>query len=80
MQIHADSAGDRYVEINNVRVTLVLAKDRPQGKDWAGQAVLRVQAYKNAKGKAMHKGAELPAGEAKTILNFIEAVAQLGGK
>jgi len=33
MQIHTDEPGNHFIEIENVRVTLVLAKDRPNTRE-----------------------------------------------
>lgn len=57
-----DGAGNHYVNVENVRVTLVLAKDRPTEKDWPGQNCLRIQAYRGDENDALCQGAELPIG------------------
>ncbi len=72
-----DARGNPYVVVDNLRVTCVLAK--PSGKRWDETAdlYLRVQAYKGS-GKSLHRGAELPIKNSKTLLKLISAIAYLG--
>ena len=40
-----DDAGNRYDDMQNIRITYVPSEKRPEAKNWAGQDVMRVQAY-----------------------------------
>lgn len=73
-----DSSGNPYIDIGNVRITMVDKSNKPPSKDWAGtNRYLRVQAY-TGKGSSLHRGAEFPVGDIKKILEFIESVSEAG--
>ena len=73
-----DSAGNPYIDIDNVRITMVDKSNKPVSKDWAGSGkYLRVQAY-TGKGNALHRGAEFPLDDIKKILDFINSVSEAG--
>src|SRR6266545_4091670 len=42
-----DGAGHEFLEVDNVRITYVPARDRSPGANWSGSDVLRIQAYRN---------------------------------
>lgn len=77
-----DSAGNPYIEIDNIRITMVDKTDKPN-KDWAkSPKYLRIQAYKKGRissHKSLHMGAEFPVTEVKKILDFISSVSEAGG-
>lgn len=70
----SDSAGHLYVDVENVRVTYVPAKDRSTEADWAGSDVIRIQAYKG-QGCSLHYGAELPIGSPEVFIDLIAALS-----
>lgn len=73
-----DDSGNPFIDIDNVRITMVDKTNKPATKDWAGTIrYLRVQAYKG-KGKALHMGAEFPLSDIKKILEFIDSVSDAG--
>jgi len=77
-ELPKDSSGNPYVEVGNLRVTFVTATNRPAEKDWAGQDVLRFQAYRG-EGHSLFQGPELPLGgsdESQHVL--IELIEGLG--
>ena len=45
MQLETDSKDNRFVNAENVRITIVNASDRDPATDWAGTDVIRIQAY-----------------------------------
>jgi hypothetical protein len=71
-----DSVGHLYVEVGNVRLTYIPARDRSPEADWAGSDVIRVQAYKapGTADKSLHRGAEFPVADAA---GFVELIAGL---
>ena len=70
-----DSKGHYYEDIKNVRVTYIPKSDRVPGKDWAGEDVLRIQAYLTET-KVM-PGAELPVSSINDVAEFISKVIKL---
>ena len=73
-----DSAGNPYIDIDNVRITMVDKSTKPASKDWAGSVkYLRVQAY-TGNGSSLHRGAEFPVDNIKKILEFINSVSEAG--
>lgn len=80
--VSRDSAGNPYIEIDNVRITMVDKTNKPY-KDWAkSPKYLRFQAYKKGRNtlhKSLHMGAEFPVTEVKKILDFISSVSEVGG-
>lgn len=75
-----DAVKNPYVDLENIRITLVNKAAKPAQKDWKGTVkYLRIQAYKNKnKSKALHRGAEFPLSDFKKILEFIESVTNAG--
>jgi len=57
MEIQTDSAGNEFVEVGNIRITLFLDETGTTEKDWAGTPVLRVQVYRDSESKALFPGA-----------------------
>lgn len=65
MKVETDSAGNAYVDVENIRVTAV-------PKTWSGDAGIRIQAYKGDGG--LHRGAELPIPDKSTAYDFLRAI------
>ena len=78
-ETQTDNRGNPFIEVDNLRVTCVLAK--PSSKRWAKgvKLYLRVQAYKG-KGNALYQGAELPIKNQQVLLKLISAIAHLGAE
>ncbi len=73
-----DSSLNPYIDIENVRITMVDKSNKPSQKDWAGtMKYLRIQAY-TGKGKSLHRGAELPVEDVGKILEFIGSISDAG--
>lgn len=77
MKIEKDGQGNAFVRVGNVRLTYVTAEKRAAKKNWAGQSVLRVTAYRNDKNDLQHRGAEFPIGTESEALAFVEAFCAL---
>ena len=79
--IHTDSSGNLYINVDNLRITLVLACNRDPEDDWAdGEDCIRFQAYKDLeKSDALYQGAEIPLGEdpESTVFKVMEALVFL---
>jgi hypothetical protein len=70
--------GQKYVQVDDtIRITFVEAKNRTRSKNWASQDVVRVQAYIGAKGKNLHRGAEIPVGDRHGLIKVIDALCKL---
>lgn len=76
METTRDSRGNVYIEVGNLRITYVEQKNRSSLKDWPSADVIRIQAYRNSS-KALHKGAEYPVENDKSVYNLLEAFAKL---
>ena len=76
--LSTDTAGNLYVDIENVRITYVCAAHRRPDTEWAGTDVLRIQAYREPGSRALHMGAEiiLPV-NGPGVLRVIEGLACL---
>jgi len=75
--IEIDSAGNAYVDVANLRITLVLGHKRRDDKNWAGCDVLRFQAYADSTSKRIMPGPEYPIGKTSDALKLFEAVHTL---
>jgi ribosomal 50S subunit-recycling heat shock protein len=87
-----DSAGNLYVEINELRITYVPADARKKAKNWPGQDILRIQTYqdknwiyifacdrkraKNDKNRTLYKTLESPINDSD-LLELIGEIALL---
>ena len=71
-----DSSGHTYIDFNEVRLTYIPAKYRGTKKNWAGQDVVAVRAYK-AEDKGLHMGAEIPIGDGRGVVGLIAAICTL---
>jgi hypothetical protein len=82
MKIEKDTPGNPYVEVGNVRITLVPKSKRQSAKDWAGHDVIRIQSYRDdtSVSRALHRGAEFPVESHKQVVELISAVAYLIAK
>lgn len=76
MTTKLDKSGNRYLETGNLRLTFIDASKRAAKKDWAGQDVVRIQAYRG-KGRSLHRGAEFPVGTAEAALGLVAALCAL---
>ena len=76
MKIEKDGAGHTYVDVNGSRLTYIPANDRPEGKNWAGQDVIAIRAYRDD-GKNLHMGAEIPIGNGGGAIDVIAALCAL---
>lgn len=75
-----DRRGQQFVDVGEVRITLVVGKKRPPDADWAPGDVLRVQAYgrsKKTKKRVLRPGAEIPVGSPAQVLELIAAITEL---
>lgn len=72
-----DKENHVYAEVKNLRITYIPAKDRTTSKNWSGLDVIRVQSYRNAISKSLHKGAEIPIESPAAFGQFIAAVCQV---
>lgn len=71
-----DGKGNKYINAQNVRITLVDKTNNPD-KDWANiQKYIRIQA-KTGEGNKLHRGAELPFRDDSDLLDFISAFIQI---
>ncbi len=77
MNLEKDGPGHYFVDVGNVRLTYIPAKDRSGGADWSGQDVLRFQAYRDGSTRALHLGAELPIADPATFLELVEGLCLL---
>jgi len=69
-----DGAGHEFLEVDNVRITYVPARDRSPGANWSGSDVLRIQAYRSDSDKSLHMGAELPVRSPDAFIGLIAAI------
>lgn len=76
MKIQADGKGQPYIDVGNLRITLVHKDMRELGKDWAGSHVIRIQAYREDGG--LYLGAEYPIPQGyKDVWALISAINNL---
>lgn len=71
-----DDAGNLYDDVSNVRITYVPSGKRADAKNWAGQDVIRLQAYKTdpQQSQALHMGAELPIESTEVFIDLISTL------
>ena len=74
--ITVDSSGNEFVNVGTVRLTYIKAENRDEKKNWAGQDVIRIQAYKDDSNQ-LHQGAEIPIGDRESSLDLLLGVAML---
>jgi len=77
MKIEIDEPGHQFVDVGNIRLTYIPAKGRRGEADWSGQDVIRFQAYRDEKTRALHRGAELPVADACRFLALVEGLCLL---
>ena len=77
MSTHRDNKDHIYVDVENIRVTYIPARDRGASKDWAGADVIRVQAYKGSADRSLHMGAEIPVSSPEIFGQFVGAICQV---
>jgi len=73
-EVNADGSGNSYIDVYNVRVSLVEKTD--QGKDWEGaRCYLRFSAY-TGQGRGVMRGPELPLND-DNVLNILRAIVAM---
>ena len=77
MNIQTDSRDHIYIDVENIRVTYIPARDRDDSKNWAGSDVVRVQSYKGEDDHSLHMGAELPISSPEVFGSFVAAICQI---
>ncbi len=75
MNIEIDTKGNKYIQIENVRITYVNKIRRPVAKNWSNQDVIRIQALKDNGG--LHIGAEYPIYNNDSIPLLVSAIVKL---
>jgi hypothetical protein len=75
--IEMDSANNFYVNVDNVRITLVKKENRKPESDWSGKDTIRIQAYRDGTTGNLMQGAELPIGSTRDIFRFAMALFAL---
>ena len=77
MEIKIDSKQNKYIEIDNLRITYVKRINRSTIKDWPEADVIRIQAYRGNESKSLHQGAEYPVYDEKSAFNLLGSMAKL---
>jgi len=73
-----DSKGNDYIDIDNIRVTLVRAINRTAANNWPGCDVIRIQAYVDpANTSALHRGAEFPVNTKDEIIDLVRVLLEI---
>lgn len=72
-----DSKNNDYLEIGNIRVSLVRATNRTASKNWPGCDVIRIQAYRGNTNSALHKGAEFPVNSKNEIIDLVRILLEM---
>jgi hypothetical protein len=75
--MHKDSKGNDYLEIGNIRVSLVRSSNRTAAKNWPGCDVIRIQAYRGNANSSLHKGAEFPVNSKNEIVDLVRVLLEL---
>ena len=75
METKTDSSGNSYVDVGNIRLTLVGSASAPEY--WTGHDCIRINAYRGAENNALHQGAMIPLSSRQTIVELIEALCHL---
>jgi len=76
-EIKTDSAGNQFVDVDNVRLTYVKANTRSPDANWSGHDVIRIQAYRGGENNALHSGAEFPIESPTSIHHLIISLLTL---
>jgi len=74
-QVRTDSSGNQYVNVGNVRFTLV--SNRNADVDWSGKPVIRVQAFRSSDNERLHRGAEIVIDGYNTFEDIVDVVTEL---
>jgi len=76
MTMQTDGSGQPYMDVGNIRVTYISSQARDKSKNWPGQDVIRVTAYKTdpSVSQALHRGAELPVADPAAFISLISAL------
>jgi len=75
--MNKDSRGNDFLEIDNLRITLVRSANRNPNKDWPGQDVVRFQSKRNSTSNSLHQGAEIPIPNDAKIVEIISALVEI---
>jgi hypothetical protein len=76
--MNKDSKGNDYLDIDNIRVTLVRAANRTQSNNWPGCDVIRIQAYVDpANSSVLHRGAEFPVKTKNEIIDLVRVLLEM---
>ena len=78
MDIHKDGAGNPYIDVANVRITLVSNQQRDA--DWTGgeyRHCIRIQAYRGGESRSLHMGAEIPLNSQSDAFSFVAAFSYI---
>jgi len=74
MKMETDSKNNKYIDLDNIRLTLVKGEKRKPEKDWYGSDVLRIQAYKGTESSSLHMGAEIPIESKEKIIELVQVL------
>ena len=79
MRIENDGRGNPFITVGNLRVTYVDGEKREGEKDWAGQSVIRMQAYKGnpEESQSLNMGPEYPVRNHRKVYRFFAAISYL---
>jgi len=77
--IKLDSKENFYVDIDNVRITIVKKENRKAESNWSGKDTLRIQAYQEGTSGRLMQGAEFPIGSMVDVSRFAVALFALVG-
>jgi len=75
METKTDSSGNSYVDVGNIRLTMVGQANAPEY--WQGHDCIRINAYRGSDNNSLHQGAMIPLTSKQTIVELIEALCQL---
>jgi hypothetical protein len=76
VQIQTDGRGNRFVEIENIRITYQPKSRRNAEVDLSKSDVIRIQAYEGDKpeSRTLFPGAELPVKNDLAFIEFLQAL------
>ena len=76
VQIQTDGSGNRFVEVENIRITYQPKSKRNAEVDWAKGDMIRIQAHKGdkAESRSLFPGAELPVKNESAFIEFLQAL------
>jgi hypothetical protein len=77
MNIKTDTKNNKYIELDNLRITYVKRENRHSKKDWPEADVLRFQAYRDMESKQLHQGAEYPVHDEESAFKLLEGISKI---